>query len=199
MAPGAGKGRWRNLEGVGRAGIDAAQYLLARSTSLEIRWPLRMKISLIKVTCLATAGAFLVSAPITRAQIPFVPSLPFHNSSTAEKVVTAVVIAATIYAIARYEADQRQREVAIMRGRQSYARMSAQRKANMKAKKVRYIAVDTERGKKTSPKAKKTVMIYDTQTQTVANNVAYDVEKTPAVGSTAKIDSYSAEYVGSGL
>jgi hypothetical protein len=158
-----------------------------------------MKKSLLKVTCLVTAAAFLVSAPIARAQIPFVPSLPFHNSSTAEKVVTAVVIAATIYAIARYEADQRQREVAIMRGRQSYARMSAQRKANMKAKKVRYIAVDTERGKKSSPKAKKTVMIYDTQTQTVANNVAYDVEKTPAVGSTAKIDSYSAEYVGSGL
>jgi hypothetical protein len=158
-----------------------------------------MKISLIKVTCLVTAGAFLASAPISRAQIPFVPSLPFHNSSTAEHVVTAVIIAATIYAIARYEADQRQREVAIMRGRQSYARMSPQRRANMKAKKVRYIAVDTERGKKSSPKAKKTVMIYDTQTQTVANNVAYDVEKTPAVGSTAKIDSYSAEYVGSGL
>ena len=158
-----------------------------------------MKTSTIKFTCLLTAGAFLLTAPISRAQIPFVPSVPFHNSSTAQKVITAVVIAATIYAIARYDADQRQREVAIMRGRQSYARMSAQRKANMKAKKVRYIAVDTERSKKSSPKAKKTVMIYDTQTQTVANNVAYDVEKTPAVGSTAKIDSYSAEYVGSGL
>ena len=159
-----------------------------------------MKTSTLKITCLLTAGAFLISAPIARAQIPFAPSLPFsHNSSTAQKVVTAVVIAATIYFIAKYEADQRQREVAIMRGRQSYARMSAQRKANMKAKKVRYIAVDTERSKKSSPKAKKTVMIYDTQTQTVANNVAYDVEKSPTVGTTTKIDSYSAEYVGSGL
>jgi hypothetical protein len=158
-----------------------------------------MKPSTIKLACLLTAGAFLISAPIVRAQIPYVP-LPFSsNSSTARNVVTAVVIAATIYAIARYEADQRQREVAIMRGRQSYARMSPQRRANMKAKKVRYIAVDTERSKKSSPKAKKTVMIYDTQTQTVANNVAYDVEKTPSVGTTAKIDTYSAEYVGSGL
>src|SRR4051812_21342034 len=158
-----------------------------------------MKPSTIKLTCLLTAGAFLISAPIARAQIPYVP-LPFSsNSSTAQRVVTAVVIAATIYAIARYEADQRQREAAIMRGRQSYARMSPQRRANMKAKKVRYNAVDTERSKKSSAKAKKTVMIYDTQTQTVANNVAYDVEKTPSVGTTAKIDTYSAEYVGSGL
>jgi hypothetical protein len=160
-----------------------------------------MNTPILKAVCLLTAGAILASASIgtARAQFPYVPSLPFHNSSTAEKIVTAAVIAITIYSIARYEADQRQREVAIMRGRQSYARMSPQRRANMKAKKVRYIAVDTERSKKTSPKAKKTVMIYDTQTNTVANNVAYDVEKAPSVGTTAKIDNYSAEYVGSGL
>ena len=157
-----------------------------------------MKPSTIKITCLLTAGAFLISAPIARAQIPYVP-LPFHSSGATERVVTAVVIAATIYFIARYEATERQREVAERRGRQSYARMSSQRKASMKAKKVRYIAVDTEKGSKTSPKAKKTVMIYDTQTQKMATNTAYDVEKSPEVGATAKIDSYSAEYVGSGL
>ena len=50
-----------------------------------------------------------------------------------------------------------------------------------------------------SPKAKKTVMIYDTHTQKVASNNAYDVEKTPNVGTTTKLDNYSAEYVGSGL
>jgi hypothetical protein len=42
-------------------------------------------------------------------------------------------------------------------------------------------------------------MIYDTQTQRIASNNAYDVEKSPSVGSTAKIDTFSAEYVGSGL
>ena len=47
----------------------------------------------------------------------------------------------------------------------------------MKKKKVRYIAVDTEKGAKSSPKAKKTLMVYDTQTDKVATNVAYDVEK----------------------
>jgi hypothetical protein len=160
-----------------------------------------MNTPILKAVCLLTAGTILASASIgtTRAQIPYVPSLPFHNSSTAEKIVTAAVIAITIYSIAHYEATEHQRQVAEVRARQSYARMSAQRRANMKARKVRYIAVDTERGQKTSPKAKKTVMIYDTQTQRVATNVAYDVEKAPSVGTTAKIDNYSAEYVGSGL
>lgn len=157
-----------------------------------------MKTSTIKFTCLLTAGAFLVAAPAARAQIPYVP-LPFSTNSNAERVVTAVVIAATIYFIARYEATQRQREVAEMRARRAYAGMPEKRKVAMKKKKVRYIAVDTEKGPKTSPKAKKTVMIYDTQTQKVATNVAYDVEKTPSVGETAKIDNYSAEYVGAGM
>ena len=157
-----------------------------------------MKTSTIKIACLLTAGALLASAPLSRAQF-YVPSLPFSSNSAAEHIVTAAVVTAIIYSIAHYEATERQRQIAEQRASQSYARMSAQRKANMKAKKVRYIAVDTEKGAKTSPKAKKTVMIYDTQTQKVATNVAYDVQKTPSVGETAKIDNYSAEYVGSGL
>jgi hypothetical protein len=160
-----------------------------------------MNTRILKAVCLLTAGAILASASLgtARAQFPYVPSLPFHNSSTAEKIVTAAVIAITIYSIARYEATEHQRQVAEVRARQSYAHMSGKRRADMKARKVRYIAVDTERGQKTSPKAKKTVMIYDTQTQKVASNTAYDVEKAPSVGTTAKIDNYSAEYVGSGL
>jgi hypothetical protein len=158
-----------------------------------------MKTSTIKITCLITIGAFLLSASASRAQIPFVPSLPYVGSGPTERIVTAAVVTAIIYSIAHYEATEHQRQIAEQRARQSYARMSAQRRANMKAKKVRYIAVDTEKGAKTSPKAKKTVMIYDTQTQKVATNVAYDVQKTPSVGETAKIDNYSAEYVGSGL
>jgi hypothetical protein len=161
-----------------------------------------MNTRLLKAVCLLAAGAILASTSIgtARAQFPYIPSLPSIGAgNTTERIVTAAVIAITIYSIARYEATEHQRQVAEMRARQSYARMSAQRRANMKAKKVRYIAVDTERGQKTSPKAKKTVMIYDTQTQKVASNTAYDVEKAPSVGTTAKIDNYSAEYVGSGL
>ena len=160
-----------------------------------------MKTRILKGACLLTIGALLASASVgtARAQFPFVPSVPFGGNHAAEAIVTAAVIATVVLIIAQHEATERQRQVAEMRARQSYARMSAKRRADMKAKKVRYIAVDTERGQASSPRAKKTVMIYDTQTQKVASNSAYDVEKTPAVGGTAKIDNYSAEYVGSGL
>ena len=159
-----------------------------------------MKTRILKATCAVIIATLLTgaSARVARAQIPYVPSLPFSHSSAAETVVTAAVVAVTVYFIARYEANERQRQIAEQRARQSYARMPEKRKASMKARKVRYIAVDTEKSEKTSPKAKKTVMIYDTQTQKVATNTAYDVEKTPSTGSTAKIDNYSAEYVGSG-
>jgi hypothetical protein len=159
-----------------------------------------MKTRILKATCAVMIAALLTgaSARIARAQF-YVPSLPFSSNSAAQTAVTAVVVAATIYFIARYEATEHQRQVAEQRARQSYARMPEKRRESMKARKVRYIAVDTEKGQKTSPKAKKTVMIYDTQTQKVATNVAYDVEKAPAPGSTTKIDNYSAEYVGSGL
>jgi hypothetical protein len=156
-----------------------------------------------KGTCLAAVGLVLASGSVgtIRAQFPYVPSVPWGGGrhDAARHVVHAAVVATVIYFVAKHQADERQRQLAEQRGRQSYARMSAKRKADMKAKKVRYIAVDTHRGAKSSPKAKKTVMIYDTQTQRVASNNAYDVAKSPTVGSTAKIDSYSAEYVGSGL
>src|SRR4051812_27233046 len=83
---------------------------LAARRPVEINYVRCMKTSTIKITCLLTAGSLLISAPITHAQIPYVP-LPFNHSSTAENVVTAVVIAATIYFIARYEATEHQRQV----------------------------------------------------------------------------------------
>ena len=52
----------------------------------------------------------------------------------------------------------------------------------LKKKRVRYIAVDTEKNEKTSPRAKKTVMIWDTQSESIVGNNVYDVEKTPSVG-----------------
>jgi len=157
-----------------------------------------MKTSSIRITCLLIIAVLFSSAIRSRAQFPYI-STPWGGGSTASSIVTAAVVATVVYAIARHEANEEQRRIAEQRARQSYARMPEGRKTAMKKKKVRYIAVDTERSAKSSPKAKKTIMVYDTETQKVANNVAYDVEKTPSVGTTAKIDNYSAEYVGSGL
>src|SRR6267378_1626888 len=118
---------------------------------------------------------------------------PGENAAAAGALIGTVT-----YIIAKREATERQRRLAEERARRAYAQMSAERKAKLKAKKVRYIAVDTEKDERSAPAAKKTVMVYDTETEAVATNNVYDVKTPPPVGSTAKFDTYSAEYVGSG-
>ncbi len=124
------------------------------------------------------------------------------GASTGESVAigaaTGAVIAAVTYVIAKHEATERQHRIAEERARAAYAQMSAERKRAMKQHKTRYIAVDTEKNQQTAPEAKKSVMIWDTQSQEVVGNNVYDVKSPPPVGSTAKFDTYSAEYVGSG-
>jgi hypothetical protein len=68
-----------------------------------------------------------------------------------------------------------------------------------KKKKIpRYIAVDTVKDERTSPQAARAVMIFDTQTQEIVGNDVYDVRSTPPVGGTARFETFTAEYVGSG-
>ncbi len=123
--------------------------------------------------------------------------------STGQAAVTGAAAGALIgtvtYIIAKREATERQQRIAEERARLAYAQMSAERKATMKQKKVRYIAVDTEKDEHTDPAAKETVMVWDTETEKVASDKAYDVKTPPPVGSTAKFDTYSAEYVGLAL
>ena len=120
------------------------------------------------------------------------------GQSIAIGAVAGAVAAATAYIVAKHQATERQRRVAEQRARVYYGRMSAERKQTLKKKRVRYIAVDTEKNKDTSPRAKKAVMIWDTQSESIVGNNVYDVEKTPSVGSNAKFETYSAQYVGSG-
>jgi hypothetical protein len=123
--------------------------------------------------------------------------------STGEAMATGAavgaVVAITTYIIAKHQADARQRQVAAQRGRIASQRIAKRStSSSSKKKKPRYIAVDTVKNEKTSPKAKKAVMIYDTQSGNVVGNNVYDVQSPPAVGQTAKFDTYNAEYVGSG-
>jgi len=124
------------------------------------------------------------------------------GATTAESIAigaaTGAVVAITAYVIAKHQATERQRRVAEARARAYYASLAPERKEALKKKKVRYIAVDTEKNEQTSPKAQKSVMVWDTQSETVVNNDVYDVQTAPSVGSTAKFDTYSAEYVGNG-
>jgi hypothetical protein len=124
------------------------------------------------------------------------------GASTAESfaigAATGAIVGYTTYIIAKHQATERQRRIAEQRAKVYYGRLAPEKKAALKKKKVRYIAVDTEKDEKTSPKAKKAVMIWDTQSETVVGNNVYDVQSPPSVGSTAKFETYSAEYVGSG-
>ena len=105
----------------------------------------------------------------------------------------------TAYVIAKHQATERQRRIAEARARIYYANLAPSKKIALKQKRVRYIAVDTEKNEQTSPKAKKSIMIWDTQSQSMAGNSVYDVQSTPAVGGTAKFDNYSAAYAGTGI
>jgi hypothetical protein len=134
------------------------------------------------------------------AQIPGLPSIPVPGwgSGAAHAAAAAGVARLVVYIIERHEASERQKQIAEERARRAYANMSTKRKAQLKAKKVRYIAVDTEKNAKTSRQAKKSVMVWDTDKQEIASDNVYDIQKSPPVGQTAKFDKYSAEYVGSG-
>jgi hypothetical protein len=117
------------------------------------------------------------------------------NSGQAAALGAGVgLLAAGItYAIAKHEADERQRQVAEANARRIYLAHSAERKAAIR-KRSRYIAVKTSRNEKSTGSA--SLMVFDTENQKIVGNTVYDTKEAPKPGSTAKFDSYNATYVG---
>jgi len=148
------------------------------------------------LTPLENAGVFGAASGVTAGGIARASGAS-EGEAVAIGAATGAVVAAVTYVIAKHQATERQHRIAEERAQRAYAEMSAKRKADMKARKTRYIAVDTEKSEQTAG-AKKSVMIWDTQSQEVVGNNVYDIKSAPPVGSTAKFDTYSAEYVGSG-
>ena len=101
-----------------------------------------------------------------------------------------LLAAGITYAIAKHEATERQRQVAEENARRAYAR----HRTELRKRRVRYIAVKTTRSKESQGST--SCMVWDTQSEQVVGNTVYDCKNTPQTGSTAKFDSYSAEYVG---
>lgn len=172
----------------------------------------------IKTTaCTVTAGLFLTgcegltpegNAAVFGSLSGIGAGVIAHNAgasrgeTAAIALGTAAIVATTVYIIAKRKANERQRMVAEQRARESAARMEARRQkevASGKSKKAksRYIAVDTVKDEKST--GAKTVMIFDTKSQEIVGNNVYDVKEAPAKGSVAKFDTYSAEYVGTGV
>jgi hypothetical protein len=118
--------------------------------------------------------------------------------SLAIGATTAVVTGVGTDIIAQHQANEQQRAIAEARATEYYAQMAEEKKAELKKTKVRYIAVDTDKSKDTSPKAKKSVMIWDTQSEKIVGNNVYDVEKPPQTGQVGKFDTYNATYIAMG-
>jgi hypothetical protein len=154
----------------------------------------------------AGQNAQLAAANINRAGTANVAS------SVATGAPTGTIAVAVTAIIAKHQASERQRQVAVQRAKATYTRLVAKQKAATRpagaaqvagkphAYRVpRYIAVDTEKNAQDVPGTKKAVMIWDTQAQEIVGNNVYDVATPPAVGSNSRFETFSAEYVGAGL
>src|ERR1700735_3015156 len=93
------------------------------------------------------------------------------GANTAESIAigaaTGAVVGFTAYVIAKHQATERQRRIAEERARVYYAHLAPEKKVALQKKKVRYIAVDTEKNEKAPAQAKKSVMIWDTQNESI--------------------------------
>jgi len=139
--------------------------------------------------------------------------------SFATGAPTGTMLSATVFVIAKYEASERQRRIvetralstaAHLRSQSAQAQISraekisksnpaATTRAQAQQQLPRYLAVDTGRDARSSPRAKKSVMIWDTQAQQIVGKDVYDIAAPPPVGSSARFETYTAQYVGAGF
>ncbi len=130
--------------------------------------------------------------------VGFSAGLGSAQSMSSTATSGAVQTAAT-FVLAYYEATERQRQVALKNARRAIAviRSQPKKRTAMKKKRIRYLAVDTEKDERAVGKA--TVMIFDTESEQIVGNNVYDVSTKPPLGVTAQFDTYAATYVGTGL
>jgi hypothetical protein len=112
------------------------------------------------------------------------------------------IAAATIVILAKHQATPQQKQIAVTRAKVAVARLRKAQggagKSKTAAKVPRFIVVDTVKDEHTTPQAAKAVVVFDTVTEEVVGNNVYDVKSTPPLGETARFDTFTAEYVGTG-
>ncbi len=96
----------------------------------------------------------------------------------------------------RHTATELQRRTAEKNAKIYYAHLTPRKKADLKAKKIRYILVPTVKSAETSPKAKEVRMTWDTQSESLVDKYVYEFENPPAVGTVATVGGHTAEYAG---
>jgi hypothetical protein len=94
----------------------------------------------------------------------------------------------------RYTATKLQRQVAEQNARTYIARLSPEKRQQLKKRKGKVI-VDTVPSEKT-PQGAKPVMIWDPQKETLVSPTVYELSTTPKPGKLASFDNMLAEYGG---
>ncbi|MGH8046098.1 MAG: hypothetical protein ACREKL_02530, partial [Chthoniobacterales bacterium] len=100
------------------------------------------------------------------------------------------LVGTAAYVIAKYQASENEKKIAQARAELYYKQLDEEQKEAMQKKKIRYIAVDTKPERKIE--GEKAVMVFDTKSQQIVGNNVYDVKEAPKVGSTTKLDNYTA-------
>jgi hypothetical protein len=125
------------------------------------------------------------SAPSGNGPVRVVLTTPDETAKADARVVVAFM-----KIVAVHVATQRQRQIAEARARAAFRKTPG---------KARYFAVVTEKSAAApGQKAATSVMIWDTQAETMVANKVYDVESTPRIGTVARFETFSAEYIGDG-
>jgi hypothetical protein len=96
----------------------------------------------------------------------------------------------------RHTATKLQQQVAEQNARTYIAKLSPEKKQQLKKKKIQYLAVPTVRSKETSREAKEVLMIWDVPRETLASKSVYELGTAPETGKLATYDDMVAEYVG---
>ena len=103
---------------------------------------------------------------------------------------SALLAGGGAYLYSKNRATIDQRRIAEARARLYYAKLHESQQANTN----RYLAVNAPNTPQTQGQA---VMLYDTQTKTMAQDV-YDMKNTPSVGTSTSLGNSQATYIGSG-
>ena len=113
-----------------------------------------------------------------------------HGGRGSAGIEAAGRVTARFYWVAKYAATPVQREAAAAHGR-AIVKKITNRRAPVKS---RYIAVTTKRDSRS--KTATSVMIFDTQSDSIVGNSVYDLNERPPDGQAVRFETYSASYFG---
>jgi len=94
------------------------------------------------------------------------------------------------------QATELQRRTAEKNAKTYYAHLTPKKKADLKAKKIRYILVPTVKSAETPPQVKEVRMEWDTQRESLVDNNAREFENPLPVSTVAKVGGHTAEVIG---